>query len=788
MERTRNARGFSLIEVLIALLVLAFGLLALSALQVSLFRSGAETKARAFAASMAQGNIENLRSFRQLSSGAGGSAYEDITTQALPATTLDGTTLHGCVQVRRYRLDSATNRFAALNEVNFNMASSGATVAVTCVDRDVTAAPLRQGVPEFKEVRVSVGWLDAAQQLQKIELTDTIAADSPTDQAFLARDPRLSSRQPEVWIRPPNRDADGNLIPEVVPIAVGDDTASAGSNPKPQLFVDQLSAATTFGVKTFSGTDPNEVLLNRNLEVAATSCICSRTNQVSSASDPAFLPTTWNGRLRNYEPPEQAPAGKPVGIAVLDNADRSITSLCTACCRDHHDAAGQSVLFDPFRAWQRRLIGSDTANPNSYTYGDTTGEHTHWGYRKQGRNYLLERGLTPLGTPTANEYVEACRLVRVDGVMRVAVDARMNEMVATSLNNSASAFENASFSSLYSSYIKDYLHEAVGGAVASTAGPLTALPPPSPALRNRSSPNYSSIINPQEVALYAEGQQHNLVTFGLYVDYLTQDTLHAYRCARDASGYGARSDCAGLRTRNALEALPFYAVNVANVGAWTSAQPTVASVTNIVYTPQGNKASDGGVVAARSGVSDDPFPVYMAVQNSNSGLTGTLPVDIDDASAWNQASDAQSFRKRSGTATSPRRDIRIVVRESSLTQLTRFDIVSAARSCDRITAVGVAYDDIIRACELAGTSITVTFANYSGAGANDRQICLPNSTGRPGDPVFSAAVVSNNARNDETTTVTISSLTASAPPLYYALTVDIGYGGQSCTGGLGIYW
>ena len=59
----QNARGFSLIEVMIAVVVLAVGLLSLAALQGELFRSGAEAKARANAATLAQQVIEDARTF-----------------------------------------------------------------------------------------------------------------------------------------------------------------------------------------------------------------------------------------------------------------------------------------------------------------------------------------------------------------------------------------------------------------------------------------------------------------------------------------------------------------------------------------------------------------------------------------------------------------------------------------------------------------------------------------------------------------------------------------------------
>jgi type IV pilus modification protein PilV len=61
-----NINGFSLIEVMIAVLVLAVGILAVSKLQTSLLKSGSDANHRSVAASLANRKIDDLKRFAYL--------------------------------------------------------------------------------------------------------------------------------------------------------------------------------------------------------------------------------------------------------------------------------------------------------------------------------------------------------------------------------------------------------------------------------------------------------------------------------------------------------------------------------------------------------------------------------------------------------------------------------------------------------------------------------------------------------------------------------------------------
>jgi type IV pilus modification protein PilV len=738
MTNLRRSAGFSLIEVLIAVVVLSFGLLALAALQSSLFRAGAEAKARANATAVAQESLENARTFAYVvpPTGYTSQTYGDLTTASLTPVTLGGVTYKGCRQVQRYVYDSATSRFVLKNSVTFSTSVAAGVVSVTCSSTAIGAVvAVDPSTPEFKQISVAVVWPGNTGEVKSIQLTDSVASVSPSDSIMVLKTPTGTTPGPSVWISPPTEVG-------VVPIAIGsdaagEDIAAASSNPKPEQFVNDVSSVTSFNVQTFTGDQTTgEVLLNRQLEVAAASCVCSDSGAVSTSANPAYAPTVWNGKQLAYQEPD-AIVGKQVGSPVVSNSDSEITTLCTACCRDHHDAPNslQPVQVDPYR-----------------THGGTNGDHQHYGYNKSGNSYNIAGGLISV---SSGEYVEACRLIRVNGRMRVAVDGLQNHLAVTPLDSAGTGFQNTSFVADYSAFVSDYIADALGSIPAGYPSPTAKLAAPSAARLTQ----YASIASPSLIDLTTNGEQRKLVDFALYVDYLSQDTIDAYNCAAADDNTG---DCEGFGLRNPLEYIPFYAVNVANLGAWESPLTNVATVSNVGFSNQGRQNADGGIVTAQSANSANSFLIPEKIRNSNTGLTNTAAIDTDDAAVANLVSDSQAFRKQGAVAgNADYHYIYLKARNISDSSLNIGQLLSVSpASCSKVNGTGQAQDSW--KCQFDAstvTSLTITIGGFStqGKGANavltDRQICLPTST----TPGLSSAP-SGDGTTAETQTFTLSGI------------------------------
>lgn len=365
-SRSRN-QGFSLIEALIAVVVLATGLLALTALQGAVIRSSADAKARSLLAAHSESVLEQIR-------------HDGV--NAIPV---------GTTTVVVPGIGNVTQTIAATTYV-----ATGGVFSAGTYD------PLK---PFYQDVTITLVWTDATGSSRRLSMRSSMSplALASTDVLVDRKPPSDSGQRPIVRRETP-------VTEGMIPVALGTGQDTAATNPKPLLLGGETGtyvSDTRFDILTYNGIDNRGmtgiVRFDKKIETAVIGCTCLRNaagfndNQTGTFRDflatKAFRPTWWDGN----EYTEPKPAAYNVSSSPDSTSSQSV--LCDVCCRDHQDPDG-------------------TTAPESFSPWLAGAAHDHFN--------------ADLGTggPT---YQEACRVIRTNGVFRVAADPKVQDiaLVAT---------------------------------------------------------------------------------------------------------------------------------------------------------------------------------------------------------------------------------------------------------------------------------------------------------------------------------------------------------------------
>jgi prepilin-type N-terminal cleavage/methylation domain-containing protein len=379
-------QGFTLIEILVSMGVLALGALALAGLQIALTQSAGNAKSRTTAVNIAQAELERLRGIASVGVNANGDSFDDI--EAILANDAIISTVGGTT----YTMTRAVaNHYWVAN-------------AFTETDPTPPEPPLPPTSPDFKKIAVTVSWTDPSGSEQNVTLTDAISSLSTgsggrtiagTDYAAANIVPYNPGARPEVA----SIDLEGGRFKETL-------------TPEPEIFsneVDRQFAMTGFEVITFSqyAGDVEGSFLRRE-ENRVLNCEC--TLNAADADVETFQPMVWTG----VEYIEGSRISKPYGTP----ADGRVQDpLCDTCCQDHHDSAVPLItdvedytdadnLGDNLPDWARFKY-----DPWAFSPVAEGSVHAHYGKNDDG---------DLVSASTDDNYFEACRLIRSDGFFRVA--------------------------------------------------------------------------------------------------------------------------------------------------------------------------------------------------------------------------------------------------------------------------------------------------------------------------------------------------------------------------------
>lgn len=580
--------GFSLIEVMIAVVVLATGLLALAALQASLARSSSDAKIRSRVAALLTAHMDELRATQ----------YSNAATLANDGCTVD---------------------LGANDWVPVSFCTEAGLGAVTTTQTVVTwsspvgAASFTQGrvpaagEPQFKRVTLGATWTDASNASHRLSMASEMSALALSG-SLLPPPPGGGASSGGPTVRTINPAGPG-----VIPIATGGGDATAATNPRPIVIGknnNQSTVGTQFDVVTYSGLS-GPAVIQRRFETTAIKCDCKYGAGGTSFSNlpeiyrAAQWPAVWTGeRYDVYKPnPVIDAPGQAYWTGQEPNAAQS--PLCQECCRDHHDTTTAGVAkFDPVR-----VIVAGQA-------------HEHYVSNNQN---LLDK----VNNTNTSSYEESCRLIRVDGFWRTAADlySRQMGLLATESVSKpgATGVPTTTAVAAYQTFVKDYLAQYTGAVANAPAGAYADADAMfNVTARGLNDPASISIARPSpKDERYLHGR-------GLYVDYLEKD-------ARDKI-VAVRAKCtAADKTECMLPYLPFTTINVTELAFWAPEKEdksdgqsilSVASGGSLIYDPL--QPTRGRTNATATATNAAPAFSMAKMGGSNSGVAIFSGIDPDD--------------------------------------------------------------------------------------------------------------------------------------------------------------
>lgn len=573
--------GFSLLEVVIGLFIFSAGMLALASLQGQLTRSQADATLRSVATNIAEEQIESMRGFGLIDNNPLNSipAYSDIQDKTFTVSrgNMDFTVN---IEVTDYYYDLSADRFSTANPENLQ-------------------------VSDFKDASVNVSWSNApdfriseSQAITATEIGSGAIRLSAVIASVTTQGGARSSTQRESRALLADVSYTPGANPDIVSLQLGETRFKESTSPLPRVYRSDEKVETRFDVITYSQTDDGALFLRRE-EFIGVSCECRMEATPTNIEQGGRLPTTWAGD--EYQKGERDL--KPTGMS--NSSQQSI--YCDECCRDHHDGAtttgdSAAALYNPFRA-SGEYWGS----------GPFQGDHKHYGRSKSGDLVLADS--------VGDSYVEACRMVRVDGFMRVGQDFRQEGRNAFPENYLDDEIEVGYYSDWVTTST-NLFEEALNGDYETT--PLTLPSPPlAPAVGGF--PTETSV----PTSLGAETQQ--LRSRGVYIDYMRDDLRVAIDCLRILPDTGAATDCDSDTIKfdknsstNVLEIIPFFDVQLTWLNRW-SESPANQPVDTTNEPALTDNAHSRGI--ASNTVGSGSSTVTASGHRGNLGITDTDPID-----------------------------------------------------------------------------------------------------------------------------------------------------------------
>ena len=659
--------GFSMIDVLVAIVVLATALLALAALQGGLTRNAADSRARSQIAAYAEGLMDEMRS----------SGYSSIASATITPLCTAAATRQQAQACSAQTAAGVTNLQTAITATQYYSTGSGFSSATPSSSATIYG--------QYQQVHVATTWTDAGGQARTFQ-ADTII--SPILEDLNTKNLDDQTLLPTT-AAPIVRQYNPGLTAGVIPIARGDGNSTAATNPQPEILGksnNQFIGGVSYNVLTY-GADDNtsnhETQILQNVATRVIRCNCKYGAGISSGIyAQAYQASYWDSSQQKYITPStytgtsfntgQDTSSTMVNGVVAANQDTN----CNICCRDHNDSTN-TIRFNPW-----------------------TTDNSHYRWASTGASTMT---LVP-SSDTSNAFVDACRLIIVDGVYRVTTDMQNyffglvgtdsshdtgvpsgsnSTSVATSPLPVDTGTGSGNYTTDYQTFVVNYLTSYGGASVSSASAVATTTTltnanyplnsPSGPASNNAASGLFVtaglassggvSVPNSIDINYVSTGNFSNCLgsgsksdgtqdcrymhARGLYIDHLESVSLTAIN--------NALSTCSGTIQSCLLPLLPFTTINLTQLADWSEDHTASGQVSDVVAS---NLALTGGnpdqplrgvVSALSTGTNSTKDTAVAEIGLSNSGVIGTsLQSGVSDTDETTNLKATQVFNLASG--------------------------------------------------------------------------------------------------------------------------------------------
>lgn len=397
--------GFSLVEVLIASLMIMLGVTGYVTLQSEFVMADSKMNLRNVALQLAQEKLDDLASFSQIESEPNQFSYNDIGANAggqLPSGNVDIALGNNQINIRTFnRTWQVINKYFIDTDDNKQ--------ADTWVDLNhPKLLPPIPVVAGQKSISIKIDWSDYQGNKQSLVLNGTITP-VPQSRSILALSALASVDQT------PQINFSLSSIPDSHINSLGKNEFMQSGSPK-MLQAQRVDLS----FEKYRYVNGQDIKINQS-DFSTIACRCELVG-IGQGMTPS-MSIIHNGRL-DIEKGQvrEKMTGKSVSTGQA--------SLCSQCCNDHHDSE-ETIIDEHFYRAENGLA------------------HKHF-QRRADMSYV------PASLP-GDEYDEVCRFKRVDGYFVLYPDWQLVELVVLSPNYLLDSNKQA----MYSAYLSALLSSTI---------------------------------------------------------------------------------------------------------------------------------------------------------------------------------------------------------------------------------------------------------------------------------------------------------------------------------------